>query len=211
MERLRTRSASQDNNIGIRINQTKNIFTSAKQHSSLDSQHRRPSSIAEQAMRKLDVNNSSYIRGEQQQVMTPSSRYHGSFIASGMRPIDQSILQLRESKIMDSTPLPPHSHYLRHNLPSRHSVNYMGLLRDRSADYVQYDSLVGIPLRETAIPPTMADTSSRTASNRLLTHGLDQRIIKQSTEDCRRLLQQVIRTRDFHRFSSVININLFEC
>lgn len=31
----------------------------------------------------------------------------------------------------------------------------------------------------------------RVASNRLLSGGLDQRIIKQSTEDCRRLLQQV--------------------
>lgn len=32
---------------------------------------------------------------------------------------------------------------------------------------------------------------SRVASNRFLSGGLDQRIIKQSTEDCRRLLQQV--------------------
>ena len=34
-------------------------------------------------------------------------------------------------------------------------------------------------------------SSSRIASNRLLSGGIDQRIIKQSTEDCRRLLQQV--------------------
>jgi hypothetical protein len=33
--------------------------------------------------------------------------------------------------------------------------------------------------------------SPRVASNRFLSGGLDQRIIKQSTEDCRRLLQQV--------------------
>lgn len=34
-------------------------------------------------------------------------------------------------------------------------------------------------------------SSSRIASNRFLSGGIDQRIIKQSTEDCRRLLQQV--------------------
>lgn len=33
--------------------------------------------------------------------------------------------------------------------------------------------------------------SPRIASNRFLATGLDQRIIKQSSEDCRRLLQQV--------------------
>lgn len=153
-------------------------------------------------MRKLDVNNSSYIRGEQQpQIMTPSSRYHGSFIAGAMRPIDQSVLQIRESKIMDPISLPPtHSHYSRYNMPNRHSVNYMGSLRDRSGDFALYDSLVGIPIRETAIPPSTPDPSNiqhRTASNRLLTHGLDQRIIKQSTEDCRRLLQQVAEISRF--------------
>lgn len=34
-------------------------------------------------------------------------------------------------------------------------------------------------------------SASRTGSNRFLSGGLDQRIIKQSSEDCRRLLQQV--------------------
>lgn len=34
--------------------------------------------------------------------------------------------------------------------------------------------------------------SLRISSNRFLSCGIDQRIMKQSTEDCRRLLQQVI-------------------
>jgi hypothetical protein len=35
--------------------------------------------------------------------------------------------------------------------------------------------------------------TSRVASNRFLSGALDQRIIRQSTEDCRRLLQQVCK------------------
>lgn len=44
-----------------------------------------------------------------------------------------------------------------------------------------------IILRDTAA----IQHTPRVASNRFLSGGLDQRIIKQSTEDCRRLLQQV--------------------
>lgn len=44
-----------------------------------------------------------------------------------------------------------------------------------------------VVLRDSAIN----HSSTRVASNRFLSGGLDQRIIKQSTEDCRRLLQQV--------------------
>lgn len=43
-------------------------------------------------------------------------------------------------------------------------------------------------LRETS---NIQPTAARIASNRFLSTGLDQRILKQSTEDCRRLLQQV--------------------
>lgn len=45
-----------------------------------------------------------------------------------------------------------------------------------------------IILRETS---NIQPTAARIASNRFLSTGLDQRILKQSTEDCRRLLQQV--------------------
>lgn len=52
-------------------------------------------------------------------------------------------------------------------------------------------------LRDTGnLPPP-----SRLASNRFLAAGLDQRILKQSTEDCRRLLQQV--GGSFHLYISV--------
>lgn len=37
----------------------------------------------------------------------------------------------------------------------------------------------------------LRESNNRMASHRLLASGIDQRIMKQSTEDCRRLLQQV--------------------
>lgn len=201
--------------MGIRINHAKHAFLPQK-HSPLENQHRRPSSIAEQAMRKLDVSNSNYIRTEHYQLQQPpfmgssSSRYHGSFITpNSPRPGEQSVLFIRDTKIAEPAPMPPiHNHYLRYNLPGRHPGNHMGFYRDRSADYAQYDSLIGIPLRETAITPALGDAYSgsiphRTASNRLLSHGLDQRIMKQSTEDCRRLLQQVTQIFKSGRISNL--------
>lgn len=56
-----------------------------------------------------------------------------------------------------------------------------------SGQQQQQQQHYGAVLRDTGnLPPP-----SRLASNRLLAAGLDQRILKQSTEDCRRLLQQV--------------------
>lgn len=62
------------------------------------------------------------------------------------------------------------------------------------AEYASAQALLGsrennsIILRETS---NIQPTAARIASNRFLSTGLDQRILKQSTEDCRRLLQQV--------------------
>lgn len=49
--------------------------------------------------------------------------------------------------------------------------------------------------RETISPLMGAGAYSRLSSNRMLSVGLDKRIMKQSTEDCRRLLQQVSQTK----------------
>lgn len=51
LERLRTRSMSQENSSGS-INQANGATVQQKHHSSSDSQRRRPSAVAEQAMRK---------------------------------------------------------------------------------------------------------------------------------------------------------------
>lgn len=45
--------------------------------------------------------------------------------------------------------------------------------------------------RETISPLLGAGAYNRLSSNRMLSVGLDKRIMKQSSEDCRRLLQQV--------------------
>lgn len=57
----------------------------------------------------------------------------------------------------------------------------------------QYNNLSSLGSREnnTIILRDSGPIAHRVASNRFLSSGIDQRIIKQSTEDCRRLLQQV--------------------
>lgn len=73
----------------------------------------------------------------------------------------------------------------------------------------QYGSLLGarenscLLSRESCIAVTPMQTlglgGHRTPSSRFLTSGLDQRIMKQSTEDCRRLLQQATAIADTSR------------
>lgn len=59
----------------------------------------------------------------------------------------------------------------------------------------------GSVLRDTGnLPPP----PTRLASNRFLASGLDQRILKQSTEDCRRLLQQVCLKCHYYVYLNLI-------
>lgn len=56
----------------------------------------------------------------------------------------------------------------------------------------QYGSMLGARENSCLLArDAVGGMAHRTPSSRFLTNGLDQRIIKQSTEDCRRLLQQV--------------------
>lgn len=127
-------------------------------------------------------------------------------------------LTLRDTNIREAatpqqhTPaLPPHSQlressYFRGSTLTNSGINsstFLSRERDCSSPFIanagQYGSLVGarenscLISRESCIstPLSIGGMAHRTPSSRFLTSNIDQRIIKQSTEDCRRLLQQV--------------------
>lgn len=203
LERLRTRSASQESNVCLSNTQLNNVPVAQAKHPSLEQQRRRPSTIAEQAMRKLGIATSSYVRTD-----SPPSRQHASPLlaaANNERPLEPipSMITLRDTNIREHAASPSSAlHQMRgENCGSfyRGSAAYMGLARDRIerdciSPYEQYGSLVGgrenscLLSRDSCVTPM---GPHRTPSNRLLSSGIDQRIMKQSTEDCRRLLQQV--------------------
>lgn len=213
LDRLRSRSMSQE-------------VAPANKHPSLESQKRRPSSIAEQAMRKLGINNNSPPQQPIIQRTESSSPRHNSILTSdrsletisstipsprhstnsslltdhsletitGSRTIE-TIIHLRDTNIRDPPQQLRDSSYFRGSSVLNSSLSTRD--RDCSSSYLagtgQYGSLIGA--RETSCLKSrdncITSMNHRTPSNRLLTSGIDQRIIKQSTEDCRRLLQQV--------------------
>lgn len=175
-------------------------------------------------MRKLGIGTSSYVRTD-----SPPSRQHTPSLhnAAGVnneRPLEPipSMITLRDTNIREQAASPSMAlHQMRNENCGnyfRGSAAYMGLARDRierdcSSPYGQYGSLVGgrenscLLSRDSCVTPM---GSHRTPSNRLLSSGIDQRIMKQSTEDCRRLLQQVIyHTRPPIFFPCGILINHF--
>lgn len=157
----------------------------------LEQQRRRPSSIAEQAMRKLGISNNHHMA------------------SSTELPLEAmpSLLTLRDTSIREQSPSPSATvsstlHYLRDSNSGFFSGNSMiGVVRERSSRdfhlpaYGGYSSLAATGRENSCMLSRDMGSNcfpSRASSNRLLmTSGLDQRIIKQSTEDCRRLLQQV--------------------
>lgn len=200
LERLRIRSMSQENGIGIPNNQLNgtthvvNVHSMKYPYPTLEQQRRRPSSIAEQAMRKLGISNN----------------HHASLAASTEIPLEAmpSLLTLRDTSIREQTPspsatIPSALHYLRDSNGGLYSgTSMLGSSRERSSrefqsPYGAYSSLA-VTGRENScllsreMGPGCCYPPNRASSNRLLmNNGIDQRIIKQSTEDCRRLLQQV--------------------
>lgn len=197
LERLRTRSASQESNVCLASSQlgSNGSQVSSNKHPS-DQQRRRPSTIAEQAMRKLGISN-SYGRTE-----SPPSRQH-SLLSNSDRPMEPipSMITLRDTSIREQAPLP--SSTLQHIRGSenyfRGSAAHMGsglqrLERDCISPYRRENSC--LISRDNC---TLSTGAYRTPSNRLLSSGIDQRIMKQSTEDCRRLLQQATAVADPNR------------
>lgn len=125
-------------------------------------------------------------------------------IVSGVTPI-LTTLTLRDTNIREQAPLPPllrESSYFRGSTLTNSGINsstFLSRERDCSSPFIanaaQYGSLIGtrenscLLSRDNSCSPMVI--THRTPSSRFLTSGIDQRIIKQSTEDCRRLLQQV--------------------
>lgn len=105
LERLRTRSASEDNNISIRTNQAKNVFGTTTKYPSLASQNRRPSSIAEQAMRKMDNSNSLIDCNNQQPITVPFADYSDITNLNNAQSAIKPILRIADTKIQDFQPL----------------------------------------------------------------------------------------------------------
>lgn len=197
LERLRTRSASQESNVCLASSQlgSNGPQVSSSKHPS-DQQRRRPSTIAEQAMRKLGISN-SYGRTE-----SPPSRQH-SLLSNNDRPMEPipSMIQLRDTSIREQTPLPLSSanqHVRGNENYFRGSAAHMGMQRfERDGNGSPYRRENSCLLsRDNCALPIGA---YRTPSNRLLSSGIDQRIMKQSTEDCRRLLQQATAVADPNR------------
>lgn len=118
-----------------------------------------------------------------------------------------SLLTLRDTSIREPSPSPSATvsstlHYLRDSNSGLFAGNSMiGGSRERSSRdfpaYGGYGNLAASGRENSCMMSRDMSTNNcfpiRASSNRLLmTSGLDQRIIKQSTEDCRRLLQQVL-------------------
>ncbi|XP_031635678.1 serine/threonine-protein kinase par-1 isoform X2 [Contarinia nasturtii] len=197
LERLRTRSVSQDNNIGLsnsQLNGTQvvNMHSVKNPYPTLEQQRRRPSSIAEQAMRKLGISNN-----------------HSTLASSTELPLEPmpSLMTLRDTSIREQCPSPSATvsstlHYLRDSNGGIfcgtpiHGSSRERSSRDFHSPYGGAYSSLATTGRENSVllSREMGPNGAyqhRASSNRLLmTAGLDQRIMKQSTEDCRRLLQQ---------------------
>ncbi|XP_037050148.1 serine/threonine-protein kinase SIK2 isoform X2 [Bradysia coprophila] len=228
LDRLRSRSMSQE-------------VTAANKHPSLESQKRRPSSIAEQAMRKLGINNNSPPQQQQPvlQRTESSSPRHSALLTSdrsletvsstipsprhtnspllaessldpiaGSRTIE-TIIHLRDTNIRDPPQQLRDSSYFRGSSVLNSCTPTLSARdRDCSLSYLagtgQYGSLIGA--RENSCLRSrdncITAINHRSPSSRLLSSGIDQRIIKQSTEDCRRLLQQATAVADPTRLSN---------
>lgn len=170
-----------------------NMHSVKHPYPTLEQQRRRPSSIAEQAMRKLGISNN-----------------HSSLAASTEIPLDAmpSMITLRDTSIREQSPSPTATvssalHYLRDSNGRIYGGTPLaGLCREQSSrDFhaphvAAYGSMASTGHESSCFLSRDMSSSgcypNRASSNRLLmSTGIDQRIIKQSTEDCRRLLQQV--------------------
>lgn len=195
MERLKHRSMSQDGT---------GVGPMGK-HPSLEQQKRRPSSIAEQAMRKLGLSH--------QRSLDPSISPRHHHMSTNVELQSQLISNgpLRESNIRESAIFTPSG--LRSTAPGYSTAS--GLFLNREREFINNpgghsplypvtpaglsggpkESSTALIQKEIQSGISSLGISHRAPSNRLLSSGLDQRILKQSSEDCRRLLQQVRRER----------------
>uniref|UniRef100_A0A182M8H8 non-specific serine/threonine protein kinase n=1 Tax=Anopheles culicifacies TaxID=139723 RepID=A0A182M8H8_9DIPT len=204
-----------------------------------ETQRRRPSNVAEQAMRKLAIStqhkaDQSGSSPKHQQQISPaissglsnqsSETLHGllsaqvsSGVTGGLPTMSTGVIMLRDTSIREQQPVLKDSSYFRGVSYTSSSgftdasLYQLTSLRERdcSSTYLTGPGTVGllpsslssnvaatlaasassresnsIVLRESGI------LSNRISSTRLLSSNIDKRILQQSTEDCRRLLQQ---------------------
>uniref|UniRef100_A0A182QAS4 non-specific serine/threonine protein kinase n=1 Tax=Anopheles farauti TaxID=69004 RepID=A0A182QAS4_9DIPT len=233
LERLKSRSvAHESGNAG-------GGCIGAGKSAMLESQRRRPSNVAEQAMRKLAISaqhKADQSSSPKHQQISPalsggltnqsSETLHGLLGAgggvsgTGLPTMSPGVIMLRDTSIREQQPVLKDSSYFRGVsytsssgfadtslyqvaalrerdcsstyltgspgtvvgglLPSSLSSNVAGTL----AASVASREASSIVLRESGI------LSNRISSTRLLSSNIDKRILQQSTEDCRRLLQQ---------------------
>lgn len=225
LERLKPRSLALEANNPASASSTSN----STKHPSLEQQRRRPSSIAEQAMRKISLGSSGTATRSDLPI---SPRHHASVTERNYESTHQilgntplmSMMTLRETNIRD----PPTSLQLSQTINMRNSpsfnqqpfmkrdreyytpfmaVNpqssqmnccYMGSANTRESNSLLNRNSIGDGSSSILGSLAYANSSShRVPSSRLLSNSIDQRILKQSTEDCRRLLQQVSYTEKF--------------
>lgn len=237
LERLRTRSISQDS--------TNCIVQSGTKHPSLESQRRRPSSVAEQAMRKLGISsNSSHSRTLATGDTPVSPRHHNSSISTvntidstphssvqtliGPSPMP-SMMTLRDTNIREQPQqfqkemgsissgvyMRGSSNYMM-NTTGLNMATFLSRERDCASPYSSsgHQSLGPLGCRENSAIIARSECNGtppinypyRIPSSRLLASGIDQRILKQSTEDCRRLLQQATAVADSGRHLNSVNV-----
>jgi hypothetical protein len=98
---------------------------------------------------------------------------------------------IREQPILKDSTYFRGSSYTSNNSSGFNSSIYSSRERDCGSPFRNSSGLIpSSVLQYSGVAPTR-ENNSKVAPNRLLTSGIDQRILKQSTEDCRRLLQQV--------------------
>ncbi|XP_055910115.1 serine/threonine-protein kinase SIK2 isoform X2 [Eupeodes corollae] len=232
-DRVRIRSSSQENS-----NCNPNSKNSKHSHgiASIESQRRRPSTIAEQSIRKLALSGTSsnlgssfyaretpisprhHQKSQQQQnhqYVLPAERSNcsGSILLSNTNSCynDHGIPLLREAIIRDQvTPVPSRSNNVKqlqrgsYLYNSSNNNNYCHsssnklsnipttsafLVRERDCNSPYFVSS-NLGLRESNTFTGRDPLTNRTLCN------LDQRILKQSSDDCRRLLRQATAISD---------------
>ncbi|XP_058060490.1 serine/threonine-protein kinase par-1 [Anopheles bellator] len=225
LERLKSRSVSHDGaSAGCVV-----PAAGVKSPGMLESQRRRPSNVAEQAMRKLAI--SSQHKADQSsspkhQQISPalhagltnqsSEALHGLLTGGSSAPpvalptIAPGVIMLRDTSIREQQPVLKDSSYFRGVSYTSSSgfadasLYQLAALRERDCSSTYLTGTGGTGL----LPPTLSSSvaggrdtgaivlresgilSNRISSTRLLSSNIDKRILQQSTEDCRRLLQQ---------------------
>ncbi|XP_050096706.1 serine/threonine-protein kinase par-1 [Anopheles aquasalis] len=226
LERLKSRTVSHE---GAAAGGTGAIGAS-KPVGMLESQRRRPSNVAEQAMRKLAISSqhkTDQSSSPKHQQISPAmaagltnqssetlhgllSQGQGVGLPTVLPTMSPGVIMLRDTSIREQHPVLKDSSYFRgvsytsssgfadaslYQLASLRerdcSSTYLtgvsgtsGLLPSSLSSNVASNGRESIVLRESGI------LSNRISSTRLLSSNIDKRILQQSTEDCRRLLQQ---------------------